>query len=392
MPETSRFSDVPKASGGITRLALERLRQRGVNATPLLRRAGLSVSDVKDPHVRLSVAGQIKFLEAAADALGDPLLGFHLARGFELRQIGLVYFVMASSATLGDALKRVARYGTVVNEGIVPSCLRGGELKVHLSHFGVSRHSDRQQIEFWITALTRICRRLSGDEALSPTRIRLAHRRSDDISELARFFGGAIEFDAGVDEVVFSQGTEHHALPNADLYLNNLLIHYCDEALASRPKLQSALRSRVENAIVPLLPHGTPSARQVAATLGISYRTLARRLAVENLTFAEIVADLRADLAARYLQDDDLTISQIAWLLGYREVSSFTHAFKRRTGRTPTQVRSHELSRPCAASPVVGATGRTRNNYWAESSKLPISCMPQTHVLSPSPACAGRSI
>ena len=342
MAATGRFTDIPKASGGITRLALERLRDRAVNVTPLLRRAGLSASDVDDAEARLSVAGQIKFLEAAAEALGDPLLGFHLARDFELRQIGLVYFVMASSANLADALKRAERYGKVINEGLLLSCVPEREFKVRLTHFGVSRHSDRQQLEFFVTTLVRICRRLSGQDALSPSHVRLAHRRTDNVSELANFVGSSIEFGAGVDEVAFPQGTGHHPLLHADPYLNELLTRYCDEALAARPSVRSALRSRVENAIVPLLPHGTPSARQVAANLGLSYRTLARRLTVENLTFAGVITDLRADLAERYLKEAELPVSQIAWLLGYREVSSFTNAYKKRTGHTPTQVRSRQ--------------------------------------------------
>jgi AraC-like DNA-binding protein len=362
MAVTARFSDVPKASGGITRLALERLRDRGVNVAPLLRRAGLSASEVADPKVWISVAGQIKFLEAAAEALDDPLLGFHLARDFELRQVGLVYFVMSSSATLADALKRAERYGKVVNEGLLLSCVSGRELRVRLTHFGIARHADLQQIEFFITTLVRLCRRFTGQDGLSPSHVRLAHRRSAEMSELAKFVGAAMEFDADVDEVVLPQGAEQQPLLNADRYLNELLTNYCDEALASRPTLRSPLRSRAENAIVPLLPHGTPTARRVAADVGMSYRTLARRLAVEQLTFADILADLRADLADRYLRDDDLTISQIAWLLGYREVSSFTNAYKRRTGHTPTRQRLRETSgqAPCEADSHSAPVGRSQ--------------------------------
>jgi AraC-like DNA-binding protein len=72
----------------------------------------------------------------------------------------------------------------------------------------------------------------------------------------------------------------------------------------------------------------------------MSQRTLARRLSSEGLTFAEVLDRLRSDLATRYLSDADLSISQVAWLLGYREVSAFTHAFKRRTGMTPRDMRS----------------------------------------------------
>ena len=79
---------------------------------------------------------------------------------------------------------------------------------------------------------------------------------------------------------------------------------------------------------------------EIARRLGMSTRTLARRVASEGLTFAGVLSELRADLAKRYLQEEALPISQIAWLLGYQEVSAFTHACRRWTGQTPRGVRS----------------------------------------------------
>jgi AraC-like DNA-binding protein len=69
-------------------------------------------------------------------------------------------------------------------------------------------------------------------------------------------------------------------------------------------------------------------------------RSRTTKLASESLTFASVLAELRVDLAKRQLRDGSLAISQIAWLLGYREVSAFTHAFKRWTGKTPREVRT----------------------------------------------------
>ena len=78
----------------------------------------------------------------------------------------------------------------------------------------------------------------------------------------------------------------------------------------------------------------------VARTLGMSKRTLVRRLSDEGLNFTEILQQLRRDLAVRYLDDRKLHVSKIAWLLGFHEVSAFTHAFKRWTGKTPSQMRT----------------------------------------------------
>jgi AraC-like DNA-binding protein len=91
-------------------------------------------------------------------------------------------------------------------------------------------------------------------------------------------------------------------------------------------------------------PHGKANAKDVAQKLGMSQRTLARHLASEGLTFVEMLKELRIDLAKRDLADRDLSISQNAWLLGYKDISSFTHAFKRWTGDTPRTTRQAGLS------------------------------------------------
>jgi hypothetical protein len=104
------LASIPMAQGGLTRLAIARLKSAGVPVAPLLKRVGLTPELIAEPEERLSVRSQIALLDEAAKALKDDCIGFTLARDFDLREIGLLYYVMASSQTLGDALKRVARY------------------------------------------------------------------------------------------------------------------------------------------------------------------------------------------------------------------------------------------------------------------------------------------
>ena len=104
------------AGGGLSRLAVARLKSAGVEVAPLLKRAGLTPEAIAEPEERLSVRSQIALLDEAAIALKDDCIGFTLARDFDPREIGLLYYVMASSQTLGDALKRVARYSKITNE------------------------------------------------------------------------------------------------------------------------------------------------------------------------------------------------------------------------------------------------------------------------------------
>ena len=102
----TRIGSIPSASGGIARMVYARLLEHGIPAAPLLSKAGLSVEQIDDRSARLRVRSQIRFLQLAAEALQDDLLGFHLARDYDLREIGLFYYVLASSEILNDALHK----------------------------------------------------------------------------------------------------------------------------------------------------------------------------------------------------------------------------------------------------------------------------------------------
>jgi AraC-like DNA-binding protein len=188
-------------------------------------------------------------------------------------------------------------------------------------------------------AVLRLCRMLTGQN-LVPQYFLIAHYRSEGISEMTRFVGTKVEFGADKDEFALNLDARELPLIHSDTHLNDLLLKYCEAALADRRGNVSQLRTRVENAISSLLPHGRVVVDDVARSLAMSKRTLARKLSDEGLNFTEILQQLRRDLAVRYLDDRKLHISKIAWLLGFNEVSAFTHTFKRWTGKTPSQMRT----------------------------------------------------
>src|SRR5215475_2372833 len=177
------LNSIPTAQGGLSRLAVARLQSAGVPVEPLLRRVGLTPEVIADPKERLSVRSQIALLDEAAIALKDNCLGFTLARDFDPREIGLLYYVMASSRTLGDALKRVARYSQITNEALVVRYREGNRLVISLSYSGVPRHSDTHQIEFCMFAVLRICRVLTGRH-LVPQHFWISHHRSGTHPEM----------------------------------------------------------------------------------------------------------------------------------------------------------------------------------------------------------------
>ena len=345
LPPETRIEDkrshdghLPNATGAIARLAYTRAKTAGIAVEPLLKGAHLTLSQMENPHMHLKVRDQIQFLNLVAQAMADDFLGFHLAQAPDLREFGLFYYVLASAETLMDAFERAARYSSILNEGISFRQANGGDVRVSLNYVNVNRHPDRHQIEFLLTALIRISRQLTGLH-LMPAQVRLIHFRDRGAAEFPEYFGEDVQFGAETDEVVFPARIASLPLVSADPYLSKLLIGYCEEALSKRSGAHRSFRAAVENAIVPLLPHGKASASEIARRLGIGQRTFARRLSTEGLTFSGLLERLRFDLANRYLQDRSLSISEIAWLLGYQEVGGFSHAFKRWSGKTPREKR-----------------------------------------------------
>jgi AraC-like DNA-binding protein len=333
------LNGVPTASGGIARAAFASACRAGIAVEPLLRRAGLTMQQMKDPRARIAVKSQIDLLNLIAEELSDEFLGIRLAREIDLRELGFLYYVLASSQCLGDALKRAARYCKLQNEGVDVIYREGKVIRITLEYHGVPRRLDRHQIEFFSTILLRVCRHLTGRQ-LVPIAVEFVHRRTRMPAELRSFFGVGIAFNSPADEIKLPATIATMGIATADPYLNSLLVQYFDEALTARRVQSSVWRLKVENAVVPLLPHGQAHIEEVARQLGVSRRTLARRLAAEGQSFVQILDTLRFDLAKRYLAERELPLSQIAWLLGYRETAALNHAFKRWSGKTPTQFRS----------------------------------------------------
>ena len=337
--DTSPLHSVPRATGTIARLVVERLRAAGQPLEPLLQQAGLSLEDIHDLGLAVKVTAQIKLLQLASELLKDDLLGFHLARDFNLREAGLLYYVLSSSSSFAAAIRSVQRYTRIVHEAIEIRSRIDRASIIALNYLNVDRRSDKHQIEFWLVAIVRMCRQLT-DTRIAPLQLKVRHFREITPPEFRAFLGCDMTFDADVDEIVLPEHVNSLPIVGADHHLHQLLVRYADDALAERTLPGSDIRPQVERAIAPLLPHGNANASTVARELGLSRHALARSLAASGVTFSDVLDQYRASLAEAYITHRDLSIAQIAWLLGYREMSAFTHAFERWFGITPEQMRA----------------------------------------------------
>jgi AraC-like DNA-binding protein len=169
------------------------------------------------------------------------------------------------------------------------------------------------------------------------------HARNSDLRAFELFFGCPVEFGALRDQVAFSNETIALPLVTEDRHLLETLRPLCDEAAKERSTVRGTLRAAVENEAQKLLPHGKAKRDRVAKSLGHSERALTRKLADEGTTYEQVVDQLKQSMAREYINERSLSLSQIAWLLGYEGSASFNHAFRRWTGRSPSVVRNEKL-------------------------------------------------
>jgi AraC-like DNA-binding protein len=333
---------LPTTTGFAAKQAIAVLRKHEVAIAPLLQRAGLSEHDLARRPIRISAAAQSKLLEFAAEAMNDNAFGLHLAQQSNPREVGLVFYVASAAKTVNEALVLFARYCRIANEALRPKLIRSPGGVVVQAHFvGVPRHLARQNAEFRTAASIKSLREMAGRN-VHPTQVIFTHPRNSHLREFERFFGCPVEFGGVMDQLTFSNDTLALPLLTEDRHLLEKLRPICDEAAKERKTPKGTLRASVEDELHRLLPHGKARREIVARRLGMSARTLSRRLAGEGTSYDEIVDHLRRSLALQYIKERTISLSQIAWLLGYEGSTSFNHAFVRWTGRSPSTARNEK--------------------------------------------------
>ena len=321
---------------GLARKVVALLRAQGLPAEPVLARAGLNATTLGRKGARIPFAAHVALLEHAATAARDPCFGLHLGAALHPRDLGLVGYLGANAATLGDVLDVAAKYLRLLTEGTRVEVEAAGERVRVVQHIlDPAGAGSRQVAGLGAASLVRVARLLTGT-MLAPAWVELPFDCRDGEAEHQRVLGAPVRLGQSRTAVVLERQQLALRAVGADPGLFDLLEQVCRERVGALSDRRD-FRARAENVIIELLPYSTPSLDRVARRLGTSSRSLGRRLAEEGTSFKALVDDIRYELARRYLEQGEHQSKVIAALLGYREVSTFHHAFRRWTGTTPAR-------------------------------------------------------
>jgi AraC-like DNA-binding protein len=318
----------------------EELAKQGYPVRQLLTQAGISERALQGKDARIPFTKNAAFFEFAAEATENSNLGLEFAQSRDTRDAGLLGYVGLNSPTVKDALKNLSRYRHVMSDALeinVDELENSGTIRWWRR--GLAPARCRQYMEFGTTNLIRGLREVTR-RRLRPVRVTFAHARNARIREFEGFFGCPVEFGRRANLIELSQTDLSVPIIDADKRLLHVLRSYSTEVLAKHRQRPPSLIETVERLIVDRLSNAEARIDIVAKELAMSSRSLSRALAKLGTSFHAIVETLRKDLAHKYLKQGDFTLKEITFLLGYADISSFNHAFKRWTSKTPKQVRS----------------------------------------------------
>lgn len=320
---------------GLVKLAVE----KGASATELAGRSGIALADLDDQDNRIPMERYIALMRAVKDLTGDAALALHYGETVDLGELSITGLIMNASATMGEAFQQMNRFGRLAIE-VEGS---GKRFMMRTDARGLWMEDARENPNDFpelteVTFARQVCgprRFLSVSHVLE---VHVTHPAPDYRGEYARIFQCPVVFGAPWNALRLHPDITSMKVALQPRYVFGVLSEKAEQLLKELENARS-VRGKVENQLMLILHKGDISMGSVAATLGVSRQTLFRRLKAEGVTFEKVLDDLRRRLALNYLGGRKASVNETAYLVGFSDPAAFSRAFKRWTGRSPSDYR-----------------------------------------------------
>jgi len=315
-----------------TSTILRALAAHGHDARALALRAGVD-PDALDPETRVPRDVLNRLWGLAVEATGDPAFGLEVPRHVSQTTFHALGYAVLASATMKEAFERIIRHRRLVGDVLALRLVDAGDryrLEIDVS---ADPSVPFQAVDAIVATFVRQARLLHAPRPCDPLVVTFARPAPADAERYRHVLRAPVRFAAERNALELARADVEGRLPagNAELARSNdeVLVRY----LARLE--QSSLATRVQQAVLAALPDGAPAKGAIARKLGMSARNLQRHLAAEGTSFSDLLASARADLARTYVEEGRLSVTEIAFMLGFADTSAFSRAFKRWTGTSP---------------------------------------------------------
>lgn len=331
--------DRPRAPG-TTRALLDVGTRYGLTTERLLVFSGIQLRDLNDPDALIEAEQELQVVRNLLAALGDlPGLGLEVGSRFTVGTAGVLGFALLSSSTLRDAVRIVVRF-SALSPAYARLALQEDDRGSVFEYDETDVPSDVADflLERDLAALANILTMLHGG-AIARGAGRLELRLGADRAQLVADLISFLRVDGGFARtaIVMPPGILDLPLPQADPHTAELCVQQCI-ALLERRHARRGTAGLVRDVLLRRIGD-MPSAATIAVELGLSERTLYRRLVAEGTSVRTLRGEVHTDLAIDLLTHAGLTVEEVSNRLGYAETASFSRAFKAWTGKPPSEFR-----------------------------------------------------
>jgi len=314
----------------------QQLEGYGINPKPLFEEAGIDPEAMFDQGARISIKQYQRLDLKAAELSGDPFFGLRGAQYFRPAHLGSLGFAWLASSSLRTAFQRLSRYARVINEKLTIELEEDGRFFYVSIDAQLPMLSERIREEGQLAILVKICRVIAGKD-FKPAMVHFRQAEPADTGYYYELFRCPIAFKAERTLFVIARGEVDKRLTGSNDQLAKLNEHIVIKYLAHREKAD--IVNRAKAAIIDQLGSGGVTEISVAESLHMTPRNMHRKLQKEDTSFKVLLTGIRRELAQQYIQDRSKTLTEISFLLGFSEVSSFSRAYKGWTGKPPSEAR-----------------------------------------------------
>jgi len=335
--ETSRTTG--RVAGAYVQPLLELAAERGVALQALALTAGLPENALSPMPESMAAADYVRLLDAGAALTGHPHFGLHVGERVKLGTYSVYGLILLSCRDFGQVFQQTLRYEGLAHDlgrSALSVTNAAAEYQWH-SHFP---HASRHLAES-VFAGVRVFGNWLAGAPLPPADVSFTHAAPSDCSEHRRIFGADVAFGATSNCARFDAALLALPVPNADVGLYPVLQQHAEQLLQKKLRVQgeAGIVARVRASIANHLAQDRASLPLIAQHLNLSQRTLQRKLSDADTSFQLVLDQTRQEMAQGYLRQCDLSLADIAFLLGYQDQSAFNHAFKEWTGDSPGSYR-----------------------------------------------------
>lgn len=334
----------PTVGAGWPRAFLEFAVAQGASRDQLLERAGIMPEKLDHQDRRILLRQYIALIEAGIDLTGIPELALRFGETVKMEDVTIVALLGAVSETVGECFAQISRYARLMIDAGENDTLAPAEIvreadgvwmvttnNIFCSNRYLEQISLAQSFSGW--------RRIMQQPVIAETVVQVLQPEPPYRAEFERVIGAPITFGAKRQAVRVGEDFLGMRFPAPNKYVFGILGEKAN-ALLQDLELSSTTRGHVERLLARVLHTGDVAADRIAEQMGVSRKTLYRRLKAENVTFEAVLDDLRRRLAISYLADKKVSVAETAYLVGFSEPAAFSRAFKRWTGKTPSSISS----------------------------------------------------